>query len=187
MQQNERREGKKIPDIFKIGVVSDTHMPRMAKQLPAELVKGIISSDLIIHAGDWSSWGVYETLRGIAPVEGVAGNTDSKEIENRLGLSKVIVIEGFRIGIVHGHGSKGTTESRALSAFSGQKVDCIIFGHSHIPLLKQIGDVILFNPGSPTDKRRQPQYSYGIIEIENGELNIRHVYYDTKDAPEKDW
>ncbi|MFC7679459.1 metallophosphoesterase family protein [Paenibacillus sp. GCM10028914] len=165
---------------YKVGVLSDTHMPRMAKKLPYELLKGLENSDLIIHAGDWSDWSVYEALRELAPVEGVAGNADGKEIQERLGLSKLLLIEGCRIGVVHGHGNKGTTEKRALSAFTSQNVDCIIFGHSHIPLLKEVGGVLLFNPGSPTDKRRQSQYSYGIIEIESGEIYARHVYYDHK-------
>lgn len=167
--------------VYRIGVLSDTHMPRMAKKLPSELLMGLNSSDLIIHAGDWSNWSVYEALQEIAPVEGVAGNADSEDIVERLGLSKLLIIEGCRIGIVHGHGSKGTTMSRAINAFNDQKVDCIIFGHSHIPLMKQAGDVLLFNPGSPTDKRRQSQYSYGIIEIDNGVLNAWHVFYESKD------
>lgn len=167
--------------IYTIGVISDTHMPRMAKKLPYELLKGLESVDLIIHAGDWSDWSVYERLTEIAPVEGVAGNADSKEIEERLGLRKLLQMEGCRIGVVHGHGNKGTTEKRALDSFEAYEVDCIIFGHSHIPLLKQVNDVVLFNPGSPTDKRRQPQYSYGIIEIESGNLHARHVFYNSKD------
>ena len=169
-----------MSNIYTIGVVSDTHMPRMAEKLPMELVKGLESSDMIIHAGDWSEWSVYEALQQIAPVEGVAGNADSMEIVELLGLSKLLLIQGCRIGVVHGHGTKGTTESRAMRAFEEQKADCIIFGHSHIPLLKYSGQVLLFNPGSPTDKRRQPLFSYGIIEIEDGILRARHVFYNDK-------
>lgn len=169
-----------MPSIFRIGVLSDTHMPRMAKKLPHELLKGLQSVDLIIHAGDWSNESVYEALQEIAPVEGVAGNADSEGIIERFGLSKLLLIEGCRFGIVHGHGTKGTTESRALNTFVDEKVDCIIFGHSHIPVIKQIGDVLLFNPGSPTDKRRQSHFSYGIIELNNGIIHAKHVFYENK-------
>lgn len=165
---------------YKIGVLSDTHMPRMAKALPAELLKGLAHSDYIIHAGDWSDWSVYEALKEIAPVKGVTGNADTARIKEHFGATELFEAGGIRIGIVHGHGTKGTTESRALKAFEGEKVGCIIFGHSHIPLIKHAGQTLLFNPGSPTDKRRQPLYSYGILEIEDGRLEARHVFFRDK-------
>ena len=166
--------------VYNIAVISDTHMPRMAKRLPEELVKGLSGSDLIIHAGDWADESVYEELLNYAPVTGVSGNADAADITERFGPVERLSVGGCSIGVVHGHGRKGTTESRALAAFDGENPDCIIYGHSHIPVMKYAGSTLIFNPGSPTDKRRQPRYSYGLLKIEQGVLSARHVFFDSK-------
>lgn len=165
-----------------IGVVSDTHMPRMAKSLPAPLVQAFRKADLILHAGDWTDLRVWEELRQLAPVEGVAGNNDGPEIAKRFGLRKVIRIGGIAIGLVHGHGvgARTGTEERAIRAFRDDAVDCIVYGHSHIPVLKEVDGVLIFNPGSPTDKRRQPQYSFGMLEIAEGRIQAKHIFYEHK-------
>lgn len=165
---------------FRITVLSDTHMPKKAKVLPTALHEDLKGSDLILHAGDWSNWELYEQLNRYAPVEGVAGNVDDAMIIERLGYQRVVLAEGKRIGIVHGHGQGGTTPSRARKAFDDTEVDCILFGHSHIPFKEYVQGVLLFNPGSATDKRRQPRYSYGRILIQDGILEARHVFYDHK-------
>lgn len=170
----------KMSHPYRITVLSDTHMPRKAKELPASLLEEIRHSDLILHAGDWSNWELYEQLSQYAPVEGVAGNVDDERIIERLGYKKLVEIEGKRIGMVHGHGQGGTTPSRARKAFADTEVDCILFGHSHIPFKEHVQGVLLFNPGSATDKRRQPRYSYGRMLIENGILEAHHVFYDQK-------
>ncbi|MCC3377775.1 metallophosphoesterase, partial [Cohnella sp. REN36] len=86
---------------------------------------------------------------------------------------KVLTFGKYRIGLVHGDGKSKTTERRAVDAFAKEDVHIIIFGHSHIPLLRWHEGRLLFNPGSPTDKRRQPQFSYGILELGN-EVNATH-------------
>ncbi|UVI27619.1 metallophosphoesterase family protein [Paenibacillus spongiae] len=168
---------------MKIVVVSDTHMPRMAKKLPDRLLWELRDADAIIHAGDWTQLSVYEELAAYAPTIGVAGNNDGAGIIKQFGLRKQLEYEGHRIGIVHGHGTgkRLNTENRALDTFIGMGMDVIIFGHSHIPLKRQAGSVLLFNPGSPTDKRRQPRYSFGIMKLNPGFLKADHVYYDDKD------
>ncbi|OOC62188.1 metallophosphoesterase family protein [Paenibacillus ihbetae] len=163
---------------YQIVVVSDTHIPMRSKQLPSRLVEDLKEAQLILHAGDWSSWDVYEQFSRYAPVEGVAGNTDPEEIISKLGYQKIVEVLGHRIGIVHGHGKGGTTPERALKAFEGSGVDMIVFGHSHIPYMESVRGTLLFNPGSPTDKRRQPQYSHGIIRAAEGRLDAGHVFYD---------
>lgn len=165
---------------FRITVLSDTHMPKKAKELPAPLLEDLRYSDLIIHAGDWSKWELYELLSQYAPVEGVAGNVDDEVIIDRLGYHRIVLAKGKRIGIVHGHGQGGTTPSRARKAFHDSEVDCIVFGHSHIPFLENVQGVLMFNPGSATDKRRQPRYSYGRLLIQDGALEARHIFYDQK-------
>lgn len=164
---------------MKIGVIGDTHMPKRAKHLPKALKDGLKGVDLILHTGDWQTLEVYEELQKIAPVDGVAGNVDGEEILTTFGKRKIFTFHGVTIGLTHGDGKGKTTEKRAIEAFSDKGVDIVIFGHSHIPVLKQIDQVTLFNPGSPTDKRRQPKFSYGIIEITD-QVKMYHVYYDDK-------
>ncbi|PLT35656.1 metallophosphoesterase family protein [Bacillus sp. V5-8f] len=166
---------------MKIIVISDTHMPKRGKKLPEKLIEGLRGAELIIHAGDWQTMDVYEELMRYAPVKGVFGNVDGEEMKKKLPEKQVVEIYGQRIGIVHGHGQKGTTEKRAIATFEGESVDMIIFGHSHIPLKKELNGVLLFNPGSPTEKRRQPMYSYGIISVEKHRLQAEHIFFENKD------
>lgn len=162
---------------MKIIVLSDTHMPKRAKELPACLIKDLKTADLIIHAGDWQVSSAYTMLSAFANVEGVHGNVDNEEIKSLFPAKKIIQAGKFSIGIVHGHGTGKTTERRAVEAFRGDQVDCIIYGHSHIPAMNYLEGILLFNPGSPTDKRRQKQYSYGIIDASGEKLDAKHIYF----------
>lgn len=168
---------------MKIGVVSDTHMSRNAKSLPQALVAEFRQVDQILHLGDWVALEIYEMLSQLAPVEGIAGNNDGAEIIQRFGERKIITLEGVRIGMIHGHApySRKGTDGNALLAFEGDEVDCILFGHSHQPLMRRENGILLFNPGSPTDKRREKQYSFGLLDIEDGIISARHVFYDSRD------
>src|SRR5690625_1450734 len=150
---------------MKIIVTADTHLPEKNRKLPNDLLEACQTADLIIHAGDWSSLDVYETLSTYAKVEGVFGNVDTPEVKQFFPKQKVIETNGFRIGVVHGHGEKMTTEKRAREAFSDESTDIIIFGHSHIPMIRYFGNELLMNSGSPTYKRKLPYYSYGVLEI----------------------
>ncbi|PLS14665.1 YfcE family phosphodiesterase [Bacillus sp. M6-12] len=165
---------------MKIIVLADTHMPRMSKKLPEALRSGLKGAGLIIHAGDWRTADLYYELQQYGRVEGVSGNVDGPDIKQLVPEKKLLIIEGFKIGIVHGHGKRLTTEKRALAAFDGEKPDVIVFGHSHIPSLSYTDETLLFNPGSPTDKRRQPRYSYGVITI-GEELKAEHIFFDSKE------
>ncbi|WP_216831824.1 metallophosphoesterase family protein [Alkalihalobacterium elongatum] len=162
-----------------IVVVSDTHMPKKAKELPPRLLKDLKSADLIIHAGDWQTISVFKELSKYARVVGVFGNVDGPDIKSHFKEKLIIPICDFKIGVVHGHGQKWTTEKRALAAFKEDHVDCIIFGHSHIPLIKKVEGMLLFNPGSATDKRKQTHFSYGILHIGKS-IEAEHVFYETK-------
>jgi putative phosphoesterase len=160
-------------------VVSDTHLGQHVQQLPAALKEGLQGVDLILHAGDWISIHVAAMLEEIAPIEGVAGNNDGNDIIERFGRSKILKLDTYKIGMIHGDGFRKTTELRALEAFSQDAVDVIIYGHSHIPKEDHHNGVLLFNPGSPTDKRRQPQYSFGILEL-GKTVRAEHYYYADK-------
>lgn len=166
---------------MKIVVTADTHMPKKGRQLPARLVQELPSADLIIHAGDWSSMEVYHELSGYAPVKGVYGNVDNEDIKENFPLSELLELRGYKIGITHGHGEKKTTEKRAFEAFSEDDADVIIFGHSHIPLLRYFKKTLLLNPGSPTDKRWLPNYSFAILEV-GDELHAEMVFFKNENA-----
>lgn len=164
--------------MIRIGVVADTHMPGRVNKLPDALVNGLQQVDAIIHAGDWVTMEAADELAKLAPLHGVTGNGDGEELHRRFGSRKVVMFEGVRIGIVHGHEGPGrSTPERARRAFADESVDLIVFGHSHIPFLEKLGGTVLFNPGSPTDKRRQPNYSYGIVTVDGGSFSASHHYF----------
>ncbi|KKC47992.1 metallophosphoesterase family protein [Paenibacillus sp. D9] len=166
---------------MRIGLVSDTHLGASASKLPDALVEGLRGVDYILHAGDWTHPRVAGLLEDIAPVDGVAGNNDGPELVRRYGRRKLIELAGCRIGIVHGDLGQGRwTEQKARSNFPDDGVGLILFGHSHAPYSKREGDLLLFNPGSPVQKRRQPRYSYGILELSGGRMHAEHRYYDDR-------
>jgi putative phosphoesterase len=165
---------------MRIGVISDTHLSERAVKLPDALVKGLDGVDLILHAGDWVSPEIIALVERIAPCEGIAGNNDGPEIIQHFGRKKLLKLAGFRIGLIHGDGYRKTTEERAREAFQAEHPDVVIFGHSHSPFMQQIDGMLMFNPGSPTDKRRQKQFSYGMLEMRE-KIKAWHVYYDSKD------
>lgn len=160
-----------------ITAISDTHMPKRGRVLPRLLTEYLEISDVIIHAGDWQDLSVYRELSSFGQLEGVLGNTDSGELKEMLKDKLILNINGFKIGVVHGHGKGKTTEKRALEAFAADKLDCVIYGHSHIPALKKENGTLIINPGSPTDKRRQPRFSFAVIRAEE-ELSAEIVYFD---------
>ncbi|GAB1769255.1 metallophosphoesterase family protein [Priestia megaterium] len=166
---------------MKIVILGDTHIPKRAKHFPKRLLAELKTADAIIHTGDFQTIDVYNELRVFAPVHGVIGNVDSEELQQVLPTSLLLPFDDVTIGVAHGHGKGKTTEKRALLAFEHQQVDAVIFGHSHIPVHKQIGDITLFNPGSATDKRRQKQFSFGLLYIQKDTLHFEHVFYDSKD------
>ncbi|GAE35198.1 metallophosphoesterase family protein [Halalkalibacter akibai] len=164
---------------MKIIVLSDTHIPTKAKKLPERLLFELPTADLIIHAGDWQTKAVYKELSLYAEVKGVYGNVDGDEIKELFSDKIIVQCNQWKIGVIHGHGTKQTTEKRAISAFLEDNVDCIIYGHSHIPVLKKVDNILLFNPGSATDKRRQKCYSFGILTV-NQTIEAEHVFYEDK-------
>ena len=160
-----------------IGVLSDTHLPKKAKELPDLVRERLRAADHIVHAGDLTAHFVLAELKQWAPVSAVAGNVDPPELAAELGWTKVLQVGRFRIGITHGHLGKGkTTPDRAWNTFQDEVVDMIVFGHSHIPFEAKRNGILLLNPGSPTDKRRQPQYSFCMLHV-NHEIQIKWVRF----------
>ena len=155
---------------MKIGLVGDTHLPRFGRRIPLALANGLREErvELIVHVGDFTGPEVPALFEAIAPLEAVAGNNDPPALRERFGHRKILDVAGTRLGVIHGDGRAGTTVSRSRAAFADDPVDVICFGHSHQPLCERRDSVWLVNPGSPTDKRRQPRYSYAILDIEGG-------------------
>lgn len=151
---------------MKIGVISDTHIPERALQLPPEVFNIFKGVELIIHAGDLVTLEALQELKKIAPVKAVCGNMDSPEVCATLPKKEIITIGKFKIGVFHGKGSPARILFQAKEAFN-EKVDVIIFGHSHAPLCEKKEGILFFNPGSPTDTIFAPFRSCGILEINN--------------------
>ncbi|MDP2941909.1 MAG: metallophosphoesterase family protein [Candidatus Omnitrophota bacterium] len=150
---------------MKIGVISDTHIPRMARDIPKAVYDGFKEVDLILHAGDLVEIKFLEKLRKFKKTVAVSGNMDSKEITAVLKPKEIIEAGNFRIGLIHGWGPPEGLAERILAEFKGEKVDCIVFGHSHHPINETIKGILFFNPGSASDKIFTPYNSYGILEI----------------------
>jgi|ERR1700694_506229 len=165
--------------LLKIALVSDTHMPHKAKQLPQQLLAAMRSEKVActLHMGDLTTPEVIEIFESVAPFEAVAGNNDTSEVHRRFGRKKIVEFGSFRIGMVHGDGTKKTTVERSWRAFADDKVDVILFGHSHIPYCQQRDGIWLINPGSPTDKRRSPFFSYGILELKKRAITPRLYFF----------
>lgn len=165
---------------MKIGVLSDTHLS--ASTGIVETVKNKVRNkrtlddlytiiqqhfhdvDLILHAGDFVILPVFEALQNIAPVEGVRGNMDNIDIQRQFPTKKVLELAGFKIGLTHGDGAPQGIIERVRQYFP-EKVDAIVFGHSHQPVNEVRDGILFFNPGSPTDRIFASQNSIGILEL----------------------
>ena len=169
---------------MRIAAVSDTHLPKFGRALPRGLVDGIRASraDLIVHLGDFTEPFVPALFEAIAPFDGVAGNNDGVALVERFGRRKVLELDGTRVGLTHGDlGLGATSHERARRAFAGEAVTLVMFGHSHVPLVEQVkGGPLLVNPGSPTDKRAQPRYSWALVEIDGGVVRAELHFFDDR-------
>ncbi|MFH1338684.1 MAG: metallophosphoesterase family protein [Candidatus Omnitrophota bacterium] len=160
---------------MKIGVISDTHIPIQAKEIPANVLQSLKGIDMLIHAGDLVKLSVLETLKSICPnLKAVRGNMDASEVINTLPEKEIINAGKYRIGLTHGHGSPASLINTVSKMFENDKVDIIIFGHSHFPVNEKRGKVLYFNPGSLTDTIFAPFNSYGFIEI-NDEIKAKII------------
>ena len=152
-----------------IAVISDTHLPRGTRRLPEACVERIAAADMLLHAGDFSTLDVLRELEALGPpVVGVHGNVDSAELRRLLPEERVVEAEGARVAMVHDAGPRAGRLGRMRARF-GERTDVVVFGHSHLPLHEQADDGFqIFNPGSPTERRRAPRHTMGLIETGSG-------------------
>jgi len=160
-----------------VAVISDTHLPRRARQIPQACVASMRASDLILHAGDFTYPEVLADLESLGPpVAAVHGNVDVDELRRRLPEARVVEAGGAKIAMVHDAGPAVGRLKRMRARFPD--ADAVVFGHSHIPLHEEREGFQIFNPGSPTDRRRQPTHTMGIAEIDEGRVNFKIVRLD---------
>ena len=177
------RVHQRTPMPARVILIGDTHLPRFGRALPATLEAALRHADRILHAGDLTAPFVLDLLDRFAPTDAVAGNNDPPDLHERLGTTRVVEIEGIRIGLTHGHAGPGrTTPERAWRTFADADapVDAIAFGHSHQPMIERRDGVWLLNPGSPTDRRRQPAFSFLRLWIEGSDLRPELMTYVTR-------
>ena len=168
---------------MKLGVISDTHLSGSGwRKLTTRLIQGV-SEDLaglyqllkphfkdvkaVLHAGDIVELSVLEMLKEFGEVYAVAGNMDPAKTRAQLPEKRVIELGGFKIGLIHGFGSPDGLSERVRAQFLNEKLDCIVFGHSHFPYDKVENGILLFNPGSATDRRFAPKRTIGILHLED--------------------
>lgn len=130
---------------------------------------------MIIHAGDFVHEEVLSTLEELARVEAVAGNMDPASLVKILGREKILMVQGFKVALFHGIGGIEETERRALNRFLD--CDCVIYGHTHSPCHRWVGDRLIFNPGSPTDRRFEERCSIGLLHIHE-QIEGEIIYFD---------
>lgn len=157
-----------------IAVIADTHLPRGKRRLPEGCVERLRGADLVMHAGDFSAASVLRELQALGPpVVGVHGNIDDAELKRTLPERRTVDAAGSRIGMVHDAGAKRDRLERLRAAFPD--ADAVVFGHSHLPLHETAGGFQIFNPGSPTERRRAPARSMGIARVEAGRISFELV------------
>ena len=151
-------------------LVSDTHVPRRARHLPRELMDDVARADVVVHAGDWVDVATLDLLEHHARrLVGVYGNNDGPELRARLPEVARARLGGVRFGVVHETGAAPGRETRCAALYPD--LDVLVFGHSHIPWDTEApGGLRLLNPGSPTDRRRQPYCTYMTCTVTDGAL-----------------
>jgi len=158
----------------RVVLLSDTHAPRFWKRLPPAVTEHLAGADLILHAGDVCVPSVLDELAAYAPVRVVQGNNDGPEVA-AWGATETLELEleGLRVAMIHDAGAKQGRAARMRRRFP--EAQLVVFGHSHIPLDETGGptdgrSVRVVNPGSPTDKRRQPFRTLGLLDVRDGRI-----------------
>jgi putative phosphoesterase len=154
---------------MRVLVLADTHAPRRWRACPPRVAEHLRGADLILHAGDVCTASVLDELSAYAPVHAVLGNNDGPDVA-AWGAPETLELElaGVRVAMIHDSGAATGRPARLRRRFPG--ADLVVFGHSHIPMDLTEAGVRIFNPGSPTDRRRQPHGTIGVLHLDAGRL-----------------
>lgn len=158
-----------------IAVLADTHLPKGRRRLPERCLELIEGADTVIHAGDISTLAVLRQLEGIGPpVHAVHGNVDEEALRRLLPETLEVEVGGRRVAVTHDGGLARGRLERLRKRFP--EADAVVFGHSHLPLHERSGAFQIFNPGSPTERRRAPRTSMGLLHTAESGLRFEHVW-----------
>jgi putative phosphoesterase len=159
---------------MRVIVLSDTHAPRFWKSCPSAVAGHLRTADVILHAGDVCTASVLDELCQYAPVHAVLGNNDGADVAD-WGAPPALQLDlgGISVAMIHDSGPATGRLRRMKAAFPAAEL--VVFGHSHIPLDASDQGLRIFNPGSPTDRRRQPHGTLGVLDITGGQLAARIV------------
>jgi putative phosphoesterase len=160
---------------LRLAIIADTHMPKGARELPEACVARLAAADLVIHLGDFSSLAMLRRLERLGPpLAAVHGNVDDADVRRLLPARRVLELEGIAIALVHDAGPRRGRLARLRRRFPDAQA--VLFGHSHMPLHERTADGFqIFNPGSPTERRRAPHRTMGIGELAAGRLRLGHL------------
>jgi uncharacterized protein len=158
----------------RVAVLADTHLRTSdLRRLPTEAVRAVAQADLLVHAGDVVSVGALHALCDLGPVHAVLGNND-RELTGALPESLVLDLAGVSVAVLHDSGRREGRAARLQRRFPS--ADVVVFGHSHVPVDEVgLGGQALFNPGSPTQRRAQPRCSFGLLDLEDGQVVRRQI------------
>ncbi len=161
---------------MKLLLLADTHVPKRARALPEQVLTAIDDADVVVHAGDWTNLGVFEDISSRAKrLIACWGNNDGDDLRTRMPECARVTLDGVRIAVVHETGSAAGREHRMATKYPD--TDVLVFGHSHIPWDTETNmGMRLLNPGSPTDRRRQPFCTYMTAVIDGGQLHDVRVH-----------
>ncbi len=162
---------------MRLAIISDTHLPRGGRALPPACVEHLRAADLILHAGDFMELCVLEDLEALGPtVCAVRGNVDSAGLQARLPLTRIVTAGDVKIAMVHDAGPADRRLDRLRRRFPD--ANAVVFGHSHMPLLERDAGFTIFNPGSPTERRRAPHHTMGLATVDHDAVTFEHLALD---------
>jgi len=159
-----------------IAVLADTHMPKGGRTLPARCVELLREADATLHAGDFFALETLQEVKALSrgSVHAVYGNVDQPDLRQLLPETLEVDLDGARVAMVHDAGPSKGRLGRMRKRFPD--ADAVVFGHSHLPLHEEEDGFQIFNPGSPTERRRAPRHSMGVLRIESGRPAFEHVW-----------
>jgi len=156
---------------MQLAIISDTHMPRGGRAIPEDCLERCRAADAILHAGDLVDVAVLELLRSLGPpLHAISGNVDTEAVRRLVPARLQLEFGGARIGMIHIPGPAAGRLERLRAAFA--HCDAVIFGHTHMPEHAEHDGFQIFNPGSPTERRRAPAHTMGVATVEDGAITF---------------